>query len=91
MLVLLMATVCAQLVMLLTFTARAENTEPSDRSSRSMAKSSSGGTRSRQASIEEKLEQILKNQQAILEKNKVIKEELRVIQVRASSRASVQP
>ncbi len=68
-----------------------ESTEPSDRSSRSASRMPSGHGQSRQASVEAKLEQILKNQRMILEKNEAVKEEVRVIQVRATSRASVQP
>ncbi len=68
-----------------------ENTESSDRSSRSLVKRSSSGGQGRQASVEAKLERILSNQRTILEKQQAVKEEVRIIQVRASSRAAVQP
>ncbi len=67
-----------------------ENTELGDRSSRSLVKRSSSVGQGRQASVEAKLEQILSNQRTILEKQQAVKEEVRIIQVRASSRAAVQ-
>lgn len=67
-----------------------EAAEPSDRSSRSASRTLSSNGHSRQASVEAQLEQILKNQRMILEKNEAITEEVRVIQVRATSRAAVQ-
>lgn len=66
--------------------------EPSDRSSRSAStpRASGGSGKSKQAALEAKLEQILANQRAILEKSGKVMEEIRIIQVRASSRASPQ-
>lgn len=56
---------------------------PSSRSSRSSKASSSGSN----ANIESKLDDILANQQAILQKFDAIMEELRIIKVRATLRA----
>ena len=55
-----------------------EETVPSSRSSRSSKTPSSGSS----ANIESKLDEILANQQAILQKFDAIMEELRIIKVR---------
>ncbi len=67
-----------------------ENTALGDRSSRSLVKRSSSVGQGRQASVEAKLERILSNQRTILEKQQAVKEEVRIIQVRASSRSAPQ-
>lgn len=44
----------------------------------------------RYARIEEKLAQVLANQQALLERSAALKEELQIIKVRATSRGGIQ-
>ena len=75
------------------FGSQAEDAaQPSDRSSRSMSTSRiTGGRQSKQAALEAKLEQILAHQRTILQKSEQVKEEVRIVQVRATSRAAVQP
>jgi len=46
---------------------------------------------SHQTRLEDKLEKVLANQQAILQKFDAIQEELRIIKVRASSRGAIAP
>jgi len=64
-----------------------ETTRASRRAAR--AKASSASLKEATARLESKLDQVLANQRAILEKSAAVKEELRVIKIRASSRGAL--
>jgi len=71
-----------------------ENTEMGDRSSRSLVKKSASSratSNDPKVAIESKLKQILENQRDILQKSETVKQELQIIQVRATGRSSCPP
>lgn len=67
--------------------ATTESQSPS-RSERPASGWASSKTKNVDAAIQEKLQLILANQQTILQKAEAVKEEVRIIQVRAASRSS---